>query len=161
MFLDKSVCLGLLLVLLGCASGGSAPDGLRPAEIADREALAAPMHELYPDDLRTAGIGGRVVVGFVVESDGTTSEIEIVTSSGHERLDRASLEVVRRMRWHPATWNGVPEDQPARLPIQWTPRALGAAALGVTFLRAARTGVDPYWKAPAEDATDRDRSTGG
>ena len=78
------------------------------------------MNQLYPTDLRAAGIGGRALARFVVQTDGTTTDIEIVASSGYDSLDRATVEVVRRMSWRPATRNGMPENQLVELPIQWT-----------------------------------------
>ena len=96
MILRRCVALAILVALGGCAGRSSAPDDLRPAEIADRGAIASAMNELYPTDLRAAGIGGRALARFVVQTDGTTTDIEIVASSGYDSLDRATVEVVRR-----------------------------------------------------------------
>ncbi|MFN3434872.1 MAG: TonB family protein, partial [Sphingomonas sp.] len=41
----------------------------------------------YPDDLGNAGIGGRVTVLYLVETNGRVSDCDVVGSSGVPRLD--------------------------------------------------------------------------
>ena len=62
-------------------------------------ALAARINrgKFYPRLARRLGEEGRAVVGFVIQRDGTLTDLRIVESSGHRRLDEAALETVRRV----------------------------------------------------------------
>ncbi|HYV90747.1 MAG TPA: energy transducer TonB [Chitinophagales bacterium] len=65
----------------------------------------------YPPMARASGIGGRVVVQFVVEKDGSVTDVKLVMSSDPE-LDSAALAAVRKLpKWKP----GKLEDQPVRV----------------------------------------------
>ena len=57
----------------------------------------------YPSD---ACVQGRVVIAFVVEKDGSITNVDIVRSV-HPALDEAAINVVNKMpKWIPATNNG-------------------------------------------------------
>ena len=49
----------------------------------------------YPEDARRRGEEGRVSVRFVVGRDGRVEDVDIVGSSGSERLDNATLTLLR------------------------------------------------------------------
>lgn len=58
---------------------------------------------VYPSD---GGVQGRVIVGFVVEKDGSITNVDIVRSV-HPALDEAAINFVNKMpKWIPATNNG-------------------------------------------------------
>jgi protein TonB len=56
----------------------------------------------YPSIARRMGEQGRVILRVVVTADGRAERVEVRTSSGSERLDRAALEAVTRWRFVPA-----------------------------------------------------------
>lgn len=56
----------------------------------------------YPMLSRRLGEEGRVVLRVLVNSGGGADEVQIRSSSGHERLDDAARETVRRWRFVPA-----------------------------------------------------------
>lgn len=56
----------------------------------------------YPDDLRRAGVGGRVDIELFVESTGQVDRVTVVATSGHPRLDRAAVQIGRHMHFLPA-----------------------------------------------------------
>lgn len=60
---------------------------------------AAPV---YPQALRDAGIGGRVVVRGVVGIDGRVESAEVVRSSGNSTLDNNALSAFYKWRFSPA-----------------------------------------------------------
>jgi len=70
----------------------------------------------YPPLARRAKEQGRVVLRVFVSASGIAQDVEVRTSSGYERLDRAAMEAVRRWRFAPArrgaetiaTWALVP-----------------------------------------------------
>ena len=53
----------------------------------------------YPPVSRRLGEEGRVVVNVFVLADGRVGDVQLLKSSGYERLDTAALEHVRR-DWH-------------------------------------------------------------
>ncbi|MDR1678368.1 MAG: energy transducer TonB [Prevotellaceae bacterium] len=59
----------------------------------------------YPEPARDSGIQGRVLVQFIVEKDGSLSNLEILR--GIEELDTEALRLVKMMpEWIPARLNG-------------------------------------------------------
>lgn len=61
----------------------------------------------YPPTSRRLGEEGRVVVNVYVLADGRIGDVQLLTSSGYERLDAAALEHVRRnWRFEPARRDG-------------------------------------------------------
>lgn len=81
------------------ASGGEAllPDGYLDAVRGYRIAVAtrAKRFRLYPPAAREMGIGGRSEIEIVV-AVANSPEFRVRQSSGHEELDRAALEMLRR-----------------------------------------------------------------
>lgn len=81
----------------------------------------------YPEDVlqaneKGANIHGRVYVKFVVEKDGSISDVEVVRSA-HPSLDAESVRVVKLMsgKWTPATERGKPVRSKFTLPFVFKP----------------------------------------
>jgi protein TonB len=81
----------------------------------------------YPEDVlqaneKGANIHGRVYVKFVVEKDGSISDVEVVRSV-HPSLDAESVRVVKLMsgKWTPATERGKPVRSMFSLPFVFKP----------------------------------------
>lgn len=75
---------------------------------ADDSGEPVPYHRayaIYPLAAELAEIEGEVEIRFVVETDGTTSQIEIVEAQPPDLFDRASLEAV-------AAWQYCPRAEP-------------------------------------------------
>lgn len=71
----------------------------------------------YPQPAIEAGIEGKVYVGFVVEKDGSISQIKILRGVDRD-LDREALRLVRQMpTWIPGEKNGKKVRTSVRLPI--------------------------------------------
>lgn len=74
----------------------------RPAAKSDYGWLAESLHrriiELrhYPSTARLNGWEGKVVLKVSIRNDGQLKSVEVVKSSGHESLDQAAMEAVRR-----------------------------------------------------------------
>lgn len=72
---------------------------------------------VYPPSAIEAGKQGKVIVQFVVKSDGTIGETKVVRSKS-EDLDNEALRIVRSLpRFTPGTLSGVPTDVWYTLPI--------------------------------------------
>ena len=61
----------------------------------------------YPEAAKAAGVEGKAFVQFVVKSDGSIDNVEIMRSSGDASLDAEALRVVKAMpKWKPAMNKG-------------------------------------------------------
>lgn len=68
-----------------------------------------PIHKIqptYPSSLLSRGIGGRVVVRCVVDTEGKVISTKIQSSSGHRELDRAAISAVSRWKFKPGSRGG-------------------------------------------------------
>lgn len=73
----------------------------------------------YPATAQKAGIEGRVIVSFIVEPNGSVSNVEIVRSVDTD-LDQEALRVVRQMpKWNPGKRAGIPVRVRCCLPIKF------------------------------------------
>ncbi len=60
------------------------------------------LQRVYPASLRTAGVGGAVVLWLYIDENGEVLRTVVAESSGFEQLDEAAQQVASRMRWKPA-----------------------------------------------------------
>ncbi len=72
----------------------------------------------YPEEALEAGIQGRVILTFVVEPDGSTSQIE-VQQALHTSCDSAAVRAVRETRFIPGYQSGQPVRVRMHLPIRF------------------------------------------
>jgi len=77
--------------------------GQRAGETAEQVRRHLEAHKFYPVSARRRGITGEVEVGFVLDRLGMAAEITVLASSGHDLLDWAARETVRRAQPFPAT----------------------------------------------------------
>ena len=71
----------------------------------------------YPEVARKAKISGKVVVAFMVNTDGSVSDVRLIKSVD-PNLDREALRVVRMMpKWEPGMSDGKPSRTLVHLPI--------------------------------------------
>lgn len=77
------------------------------------------MNLSYPDQARDNGLEGLVWVRFVVEKDGTISDVKLVRDIGGG-CGQAAVEMVKSMpRWKPATQSGKPVNCEFILPVKF------------------------------------------
>ncbi len=62
----------------------------------------------YPIESRKKKEQGTVLLTVLLDLGGSVSEISVARSSGHQRLDKAALDAVRRWRWSPTMRDGAP-----------------------------------------------------
>jgi protein TonB len=73
----------------------------------------------YPINSSKAGIQGRVLVSFLVNEDGTVSDVKVLESVSDE-IDEEAVRVVRDMpQWSPALQDGVPITVKYQIPISF------------------------------------------
>ncbi|MEX8549265.1 MAG: TonB family protein [Mucilaginibacter sp.] len=74
----------------------------------------------YPPDSRERGIQGRVLIGFVVETDGSLTNIRILKGVQPD-LDAEALRVIKQSpKWNPGTQHGVPVKVSYAMPLNFS-----------------------------------------
>lgn len=85
-----------------------------PTLIGGMDSLRAAVE--YPDIAEKAGVEGRVIVQFVVGTDGTVQSPTVLRSV-HHLLDEAALEAVRQQKFEPGKQRGDPVRVQMSLPV--------------------------------------------
>lgn len=89
----------------GAGHGTGVSDGVGPGIARNPKVpprVASTAAPVYPQALRDAGIGGRVVVRGVVGIDGRVESAEVVRSSGNSTLDNNALSAFYKWRFSAA-----------------------------------------------------------
>lgn len=61
----------------------------------------------YPDNLKRGGVQGKVYIQFIVEKDGSLSNITVRRGCNNETLDKEAINVIKKMpNWIPGTMRG-------------------------------------------------------
>lgn len=73
----------------------------------------------YPEDAMNNAYQGKVYVGFIVNTDGTITDVEIKRGV-QESLDREALRIIRNMpNWNPAVQDGKAIKSSYTLPVSF------------------------------------------
>lgn len=89
----------------GAGHGTGVGDGVGPGIARNPKVpprVASTTAPVYPQALRDAGIGGRVVVRGVIGTDGRVESAEVVRSSGNSTLDNNALSAFYKWRFSAA-----------------------------------------------------------
>lgn len=73
----------------------------------------------YPAQAKRMGWEGRVVLRVEVLANGSAGAVSLAKSSGHELLDEAALEAVRRWKFVPAKRDGIAVTTSVNVPINF------------------------------------------
>lgn len=68
---------------------------------------------VYPKKALNKCIEGHVLVRFVIATDGTTKDIEVLGSRPERIFDKAAVEAVKKWRFEPRVLNGMPVQREA------------------------------------------------
>ena len=93
-----------ILALSACRA---TPKECTPKDIRPPKELHRPSLQ-YPRASQEDGDEGTVTLRFIVQADGSVSDIRIARSSGHPRLDAAAQRNLRQAKFQPATCHGKP-----------------------------------------------------
>jgi TonB family protein len=88
----------------GRGTGGS-PGDVVPPKLLNGDELRRNMRRFYPENERTAGHEGAVLVAVHIGADGAVSAIDILTSAG-AAFDEAAQKIANLMRFEPAKRQG-------------------------------------------------------
>jgi TonB family protein len=79
-----------------------------PPSIRDRARALAMIRRAYPRELRVAGIEGRILVAFTIDSLGAVREVQLASGTGNAQLDAAALMAAKRFEFRPAYVRAAP-----------------------------------------------------
>lgn len=92
------------------------PAGQRPEIIGGRGSFYLSIE--YPEEARRQGIQGRVVLDFLVDTEGRTQNVRVLKSL-HPLCDSSAVAALRRTRFVPGRHNGQPVPVRMRLPVRF------------------------------------------
>jgi len=95
----------------------SAPGG--PIVRAARPKGGYQVRPVYPESARRAGIQGTTLLRIHIEVDGHVSDVSVQRSAGHQSLDEAAADAVRRWRFEPALNSAGPVSMWAVVPVEF------------------------------------------
>lgn len=75
--------------------------------------------EEYPKESVIADEQGTTLLGFRITTEGTTTAIQVLQSSGSTRLDDAAKACVTTWRYRPAMQDGQPVEVPWKAQVKW------------------------------------------
>ncbi|WP_129781628.1 energy transducer TonB [Peristeroidobacter soli] len=87
---------------------------LAEPRIDSRRGLSEPYYS--PADIR-AGNEGTVVLSIYILADGRVGDVRLVSSSGHEGLDKSAMREAKKWRFIPGTSDGQPMAMWKQLPV--------------------------------------------
>jgi TonB family protein len=94
----------------------------RKPELTNEAQVAGLMQRLYPRMLQDAGIGGTVMMQFVIQADGKVDPASVkVIDSTHEQFGEASVKAVEKFRFRPGQYKGQNVRVLIQMPITWQP----------------------------------------
>jgi protein TonB len=95
----------------------------RQPELTNTSDVQRALQRLYPDGLMRSGIGGEVVLRFVITAQGRVDPgtIEVVSAS-HADFRRPSVEAAQDFRFRPGQYQGVAVRVLVSMPIAWQPQ---------------------------------------
>jgi TonB family protein len=102
----------------GSGNGNGAGAGQARATLTQARYRETPQPQ-YPSSARREGKEGRVLLRVLVDEEGRTKTIEVNTSSGHDLLDRAASEAIKKWRFVPAHAGGKPIETWIKVPIDF------------------------------------------
>lgn len=117
----------------------------RPELINAREVMEA-LQEAYPAPLRSAGIGGTVVLEMIVETDGSATPTRVVHSD-RDDLAVAARHAAARIRFRPGQRDGRPARTRLAVPLSFAPETATRIGDGETAIVAAPADAGPAGRA--------------
>ena len=97
---------------------GTSVGGASKGESRSPQAISRP-RPLYPPDARSEGIEGTVVLLASIGVSGKVNRMNVESSSGDRRLDRAAENAVKQWTYSPALKNGAPAEYSVRVRVKF------------------------------------------
>ncbi len=74
----------------------------------------------YPEDLRTQGIEGTVLLSAIISKDGAPTSLKVLQNGGNEEFATAAIDAVQQWVYQPTRLNGEPIDVLTTIQIDFT-----------------------------------------
>ncbi len=110
------IAIACALTLAACGADKAPPAPVIPST--ELAAVDTPK-PAYPLELACAGISGTTTLAVTIGTEGKPTQVQLVQSSGDERLDKSALERVPSWRFNPPTRNGKPFAQTIQVPVNF------------------------------------------
>jgi len=91
-----------------------------PPRLTNAPHIRERIQELYPQQLKEAGVGGSVNVWLFIGDDGVVERSQVNQSSGTEQLDEAAVTLAREMVFTPASNDGTPVSVWVSIPVTFS-----------------------------------------
>ncbi|HKK92018.1 MAG TPA: energy transducer TonB [Longimicrobiales bacterium] len=88
-----------------------------PPRLQNAQDVRRALQELYPSELKEAGVGGVVNVWLYIDETGAVQEARVSRSSGAEGLDAAALELAQIMNFESAKHRDRPVAVWVQIPV--------------------------------------------
>lgn len=112
----------------------------------------------YPETAYKRRIEGRTICQFVVDTDGSLTDVKVLRSSGYTMLDKEALRVINSMpRWNPAIQKGKPTRANYTVPISFQLSDATKTTINYQDLLPAKKSTS-QWKTGDEIRVRRDES---
>lgn len=92
-----------------------------PPGIRDVQGALDAIERVYPEQLRTQGVGGEVQLAMLIDTTGIVASTRIANTSGSVHLDSAAVEASQWFRFSPAYVVDRPTCHWLTLPVRFTP----------------------------------------
>jgi|TARA_B100001540_G_C15672373_1_gene580790 TonB family protein len=89
-----------------------------PSETIKKPKLENNIKIKYPKTMQSSKVEGKSIAEFIVDEDGSTSQISIVESLG-PAFDYEMISAIKRMHFEPAEFEGNTISVKYRLPVQF------------------------------------------
>ena len=99
------------------SASSSTPAQALPPPLVESVEYVRAVPPVYPRESQRRREYGTVLVRVLVDERGRPADVRIERSSGHERLDSAALDAVRKFLFHPYEVNGVAQAAQVLIPI--------------------------------------------
>lgn len=90
-----------------------------PPRLRNSDHVRQRLQELYPSELREAGVAGVANVWLFIDEEGAVRESKLNRSSGSTDLDDAAVTLASEMRFQPAEHDGKPVAVWVQIPVSF------------------------------------------
>lgn len=105
------------LIVAAVSPAIAAPEPTRTSPVVNFSSCAKPE---WPKEALRNEQTGKVVLSFLIGTDGVVKDARILTSSGYPLLDEAARDGIRKCRFTPGTLNGVAQEGWQMMQYIWT-----------------------------------------
>ena len=102
------------------SQSGARPARLRLGGDVEAEKLIKKLQPLYPEEAKSAGVQGTVILHAVIGMDGRPLSLRVMNKDVDPDLARASVEAVSQWRYQPTLLNGQPIEVDTTIKVNFT-----------------------------------------